>query len=101
IRRIMNKQGIATADRKHIHYQLLEMGFSHRNAVLVLYGFSAFFGSMAIIFNSIRLLSSLVIFLLIILAIQLISELAGITWNKRQPLLNSMRKISVRGRIHK
>lgn len=101
IRRLLNRQGIATADRKHIHYQLLEMGYSHRTAVLIIYAFSAFFGSMAIIFNSTRLLSSLFIFFFITLGIQLISEIAGITFDKRQPLLNRLRKLAFWGRIQK
>ncbi|WP_042143729.1 glycosyltransferase family 4 protein [Paucisalibacillus sp. EB02] len=100
-RRILNRQSVATADRKHIHYQLLAMGYSHRSAVLIIYAFSAFFGSMAIIFNSTRLLNSLVIFFFIILAIQLISELAGITSEKRQPLLNSLKKLSYWTKIQK
>ncbi|MEN2466413.1 MraY family glycosyltransferase [Ornithinibacillus sp. JPR2-1] len=95
IRRILNRQGIATADRDHIHYRLIKMGYSHRTTVLIIYGFSAFFGSMAIIFNSTRLLTSLAICFFISLGIQLISELAGITRDNRQPLLNSLRKISL------
>lgn len=94
VRRAINKQGIATADRKHIHYQLLEMGYSHRASVLIIYGFSVFFGGMAIIFNSATLLMSLVILAIIILGIQLIAEMAGITVYNRQPLLDGIRKVA-------
>ncbi|SHF75597.1 glycosyltransferase family 4 protein [Ornithinibacillus halophilus] len=93
IRRAINKQGIATADRNHIHYQLIKAGYSHRAAVLIIYGFSAFFGSMAIVFNSTRLLTSLFIFLFIILGIQLIAELAGVTVSQRRPIMDSIQKI--------
>ncbi|MFC3039969.1 MraY family glycosyltransferase [Virgibacillus xinjiangensis] len=96
IRRAMNNQGIATADRKHIHYRLMDMGYSHRQSVLILYGFSTFFGIMAIIFNSATLLSSLMIFAAIILGIQLIAELAGVTYLNRQPILSGLRRL--RGR---
>ncbi|MFD2044494.1 glycosyltransferase family 4 protein [Ornithinibacillus salinisoli] len=101
VRRSINKQGIATADRNHIHYQLIKMGYSHRTAVLIIYGFSAFFGSMAIVFNSTRLLTSLVIFVLIILGIQLIAEIAGVTSSKKQPLLDSMRKLVGIAKVNK
>jgi UDP-GlcNAc:undecaprenyl-phosphate/decaprenyl-phosphate GlcNAc-1-phosphate transferase len=36
-----------TADREHIHHRLLDLGFSHRNAVLLLYGISLTFGAAA------------------------------------------------------
>ncbi|MYL56471.1 glycosyltransferase family 4 protein [Virgibacillus halodenitrificans] len=93
IRRAMSNQGIATADKKHIHYQLIKMGYSHRQAVLIIYAFSIFFGCMAIIFNSATLLSSLVTLIVIVLGIQLIAELAGITLYNRQPLLDGLRRV--------
>ncbi|GAB3058703.1 MraY family glycosyltransferase [Virgibacillus ainsalahensis] len=94
IRRSMNNQGIATPDKMHIHYQLISMGYSHRASVLIIYGFSIFFGTMAIIFNSATLLTSLFIFGVIILGIQLIAEIAGITIYNRQPLLDGLRRLS-------
>jgi UDP-GlcNAc:undecaprenyl-phosphate GlcNAc-1-phosphate transferase len=33
--------GIMTADKQHLHYRLLEIGHSHRRAVLILYAWSA------------------------------------------------------------
>src|SRR5699024_12551609 len=42
IRRAINNQGIATPDKKHIHYQLINMGYSHRASVLIIYVFSIF-----------------------------------------------------------
>ncbi|RCW77393.1 glycosyltransferase family 4 protein [Saliterribacillus persicus] len=93
IRRAINKQSIGTADRKHIHYQLVEMGYSHRASVLIIYGFSGFFGIMAVIFNSATMLTSLIIIGLIVLGIQLIAELSGILLNGQQPLLGSIKKL--------
>ncbi|WP_249869253.1 MraY family glycosyltransferase [Oceanobacillus saliphilus] len=90
-RRAMNRQGIATADKKHIHYRLIDMGYSHKASVLIIYAFSMFFGFMAILFNSTRLLTSLAILGFIILAIQLIAELAGITHHNRKPMLSGFR----------
>lgn len=45
LRRLMTRPGsLAMADRKHLHYRLLDIGLSHRQAVLVLYVCSAVFG---------------------------------------------------------
>lgn len=93
IRRKINKQSIATADNKHIHYQLIKMGYSHRAAVFIIYGFSIFFGLMGVVFNSATLLTSLIILLLITFAIQLIAEIAGITLYRRKPLTDGFRRM--------
>ena len=42
------KSPFKSADRKHLHFRLLDIGFSHREAVLFLYVISAVFGSAAL-----------------------------------------------------
>jgi len=37
IRRIINKKPITMPDKQHLHHQLLNMGLSHKNVVLVIY----------------------------------------------------------------
>ncbi len=45
IRRLFwDKRKISEADRKHLHYRLLDVGLSHRQSVLVLYFLTASFG---------------------------------------------------------
>jgi UDP-GlcNAc:undecaprenyl-phosphate GlcNAc-1-phosphate transferase len=48
-RRAVRGQPIFQADREHIHHRLLAKGFSHRQAVLVLYGMCVFFGSVSVV----------------------------------------------------
>jgi UDP-GlcNAc:undecaprenyl-phosphate GlcNAc-1-phosphate transferase len=48
-RRAVRGQPIFQADREHIHHRLLAAGFTHRQAVLVLYGLCVFFGTMAVV----------------------------------------------------
>ena len=43
VRRVVEKRSIFTADRGHIHHRLLDMGLTHKRAVLVLYAVSALF----------------------------------------------------------
>jgi len=40
-RRVRSGRGIMTADKQHLHHRLLEIGHSHRRAVLILYAWSA------------------------------------------------------------
>lgn len=46
IRRVFieHRSPFTTADRKHLHFRLLDVGFSERRAVLLLYGLTAIFG---------------------------------------------------------
>lgn len=40
VRRILERRSIFSPDRGHIHHRLLDMGITHRRAVLILYGVS-------------------------------------------------------------
>jgi UDP-GlcNAc:undecaprenyl-phosphate GlcNAc-1-phosphate transferase len=40
LRRVIGRRSIFAADRQHLHHKLLELGLTHRHAVLVLYGCS-------------------------------------------------------------
>jgi UDP-GlcNAc:undecaprenyl-phosphate GlcNAc-1-phosphate transferase len=47
-RRLVSGRPIFTADREHIHHKLLQMGFSHRQVVMVLYAVSALFAMLSL-----------------------------------------------------
>jgi len=44
VRRFLSGQPLFTADREHIHHRLLKRGFTHKQAVVTLYGVSAALG---------------------------------------------------------
>jgi UDP-GlcNAc:undecaprenyl-phosphate GlcNAc-1-phosphate transferase len=48
VRRLISGRPIFTADREHIHHKLLQMGFSHRQVVVVLYAVSAVFAMLSL-----------------------------------------------------
>ena len=48
VRRIMERRPIFSPDRGHIHHRLLDLGITHRRAVLILYGVSVLFTAAAI-----------------------------------------------------
>jgi UDP-GlcNAc:undecaprenyl-phosphate GlcNAc-1-phosphate transferase len=50
LRRIINKQSIAQADKQHLHHQLLKMNFSHRTTVLIIYYIDALFAFASIVY---------------------------------------------------
>jgi UDP-GlcNAc:undecaprenyl-phosphate GlcNAc-1-phosphate transferase len=62
-RRFLSGKPIFQGDREHIHHMLLERGWSQRRVVLVLYGVSAMFGLLAMMFvNSGNGLTAVVLF---------------------------------------
>lgn len=51
IRRVLKHQHIYTADKEHLHHQLLGMNFSHRNTVLIIYLINILFAIASIFYT--------------------------------------------------
>lgn len=49
IRRLLTGRGVMTPDRGHIHHRLVDMGFSKKQAVFILYTMSAVLGLAAVV----------------------------------------------------
>src|SRR5699024_4464784 len=93
VRRASNKQKIMMADNKHIHYQLLEAGFSHRQTVLIIYGFSFVFGVLAIVFTEASFIASAIITVFVLFMIHILAELAGVVFGGRRPVVDSILRL--------
>lgn len=59
VRRASRGKHIFEADKKHLHHRLLQIGLSHRNTVLVIYGVNLFLGAAAILIQTLGTLWSL------------------------------------------
>jgi UDP-GlcNAc:undecaprenyl-phosphate/decaprenyl-phosphate GlcNAc-1-phosphate transferase len=82
IRRFLaGKNPFRTSDRAHLHYRLLDAGFSPRKTVLIFYAFSLFFGASALFLQSTGKL--LAIGLLFIIMIGLIISFTFLEKNRR------------------
>jgi len=57
------------ADRKHLHFRLLDIGFTQKQTVLILYGIAAAFGFVAVFLQSLGKLVALVILLCVMIAL--------------------------------
>ncbi len=67
IRRLMKGQGIMTPDRGHLHHRLIDMGFTHRTAVIILYALSAILAISAIVMFVSNFVRTLFLFFFIVL----------------------------------
>ncbi|XKG87066.1 undecaprenyl/decaprenyl-phosphate alpha-N-acetylglucosaminyl 1-phosphate transferase [Sutcliffiella horikoshii] len=93
IRRILNKQPISAPDKSHLHHRLLASGLSHRNTVLVIYGFGITFAACAIFLTSATIWGTILITVLLIILIQFIAELVGIFNEQNKPFMKFYRKV--------
>ena len=48
LRRFISGRPVLTADREHIHHKLLQLGWSHRQAVIILYAVSGLFALLSL-----------------------------------------------------
>ena len=79
LRRIKNKKPVMAPDRGHLHHKLVDMGFSTKQAVLILYAISAVLGLSAIILTGFGALRAIML-----LAVALFSMLISIYFFKER-----------------
>jgi UDP-GlcNAc:undecaprenyl-phosphate/decaprenyl-phosphate GlcNAc-1-phosphate transferase len=87
IRRLVNKQPLAAPDKSHLHHCLVRVGFSHKQAVLLIYALAASFGLAAIIFSFATQWGALLIVAVLLITIEIIVEKVGLVGSNYQPLL--------------
>ncbi|MBS4204761.1 glycosyltransferase family 4 protein [Lederbergia citrea] len=92
IRRIINNQPLSAADQHHLHHRLLSSGFSHRQAVVIIYAVAVMFGLTAVIFSMATIWGSLLIVAVLLIAIELFVEVVGLVGKDYKPLLRFMRR---------
>ncbi len=49
VRRVVQRRGIAVADREHLHHRLVRLGHGHRRAVLILWAWTAVLATLALV----------------------------------------------------
>lgn len=73
VRRIWYGTSPFKADRKHLHFRLLDIGFSQRQTVLILYFIAASFGAVTIFLQSMGKLIALLILLFVMICLAVAS----------------------------
>ncbi len=96
VRRVVNKKPISAADKNHLHHRLIQMGLSHRQTVLVIYGISALFAISALLFSQATMWGSVIIITVLVTALQIGAELIGIVHEERRPVINTVKKLRVK-----
>jgi UDP-GlcNAc:undecaprenyl-phosphate GlcNAc-1-phosphate transferase len=96
LRRYVNKMPISAPDKSHLHHCLLQLGFSHRKTVLIIYGISAVFGLCAILMSQASLWVAILIVAALFIVLIVGAEAIGIISKSRRPVLNFLQKLRLK-----
>ncbi|MHC9532312.1 glycosyltransferase family 4 protein [Dellaglioa sp. BT-FLS60] len=93
LRRILNKKPISQADKHHLHHRLMQMGLTHRQTVLVIYGLALIFSFISLLYPISSIWGSILMSIATLIGLELFVESIGLVGSKRKPLLNWIKKI--------
>lgn len=93
IRRVWNKRPITAADKNHMHHRLINMGLTHRQAVLFLYVFAILFSITALVFPISSSTSIILLMIVVLLGIEIFVELIGLVSDDFRPVLKFIKRI--------
>ncbi|XKH50673.1 undecaprenyl/decaprenyl-phosphate alpha-N-acetylglucosaminyl 1-phosphate transferase [Chryseomicrobium palamuruense] len=91
IRRLREKQPLSAADKSHLHHCLLNVGFTHRQTVLIIYSIAALFGVTALIFSQATVWGALLLVAVMLVIIELFVEIIGLAGKNYRPILNLLK----------
>lgn len=93
IRRKNNKQPLTSADKKHLHHQLMALGFTHRGAVMAIYILAIIFSFIALLINYTNVIGGALLVVTSLLALELFVELINLGGDHHKPILWLLRMI--------
>ncbi|MFS0561714.1 MraY family glycosyltransferase [Terribacillus sp. 179-K 1B1 HS] len=88
IRRIVQKKPLSAPDKLHLHHCLLNLGFSHRQTVIVIYAISGIFSITGVLYTEATMWGSTILIIALAILIELIVEITGLISDRYRPLLN-------------
>lgn len=93
LRRKLNNRPISQADKHHLHHRLMQMGLSHTQTVLVIYGIALIFSCVSLLYSFSNLWGSLLLTVATLFGLEIFVEVIGLVGDTRQPLLNFIRNL--------
>jgi UDP-GlcNAc:undecaprenyl-phosphate GlcNAc-1-phosphate transferase len=77
LRRLLERQGMMSPDRRHIHHRLAAMGLSHRHVAIILYLVTALAAGLGLFMMVTRNVGTLAVFLAVLLLLVVVFRCAG------------------------
>jgi UDP-GlcNAc:undecaprenyl-phosphate GlcNAc-1-phosphate transferase len=78
IRRLARGQNPMHADRGHVHHKLIDMGFSQKQAVAILYAITVLLGLIAVVFTTRGVIRAIIIIIAVCAAIVIALEVSKV-----------------------
>ncbi len=69
IRRVLNGKSPMSADKTHLHHRLIDLGFTHKHAVLIMYAIAAILGLTAVLIAGEGFMRAIVLVLIVSLIV--------------------------------
>lgn len=93
IRRIVNQRPLSSADHSHLHHCLLRLGYSHKQTVLLIYAWCAFFGISAIVLTISTIWVTAFVTISFALLIELGAERLGLIHQEYKPFTKFLHRL--------
>ncbi|EGJ27333.1 glycosyltransferase family 4 protein [Streptococcus porcinus] len=93
IRRSLSGKKFYEPDKMHLHHRLLSMGFTHRGAVLVVYGIAMLFSLISLLLNVSSRIGGLLLMFGLLFGLEVLIESLEIWGEKRTPLFKLLKFI--------
>ncbi|CAM4210105.1 UDP-N-acetylglucosamine--UDP-P N-acetylglucosaminyl-1-P transferase [Streptococcus penaeicida] len=93
IRRSLSGKKFYEPDKMHLHHRLLSMGFTHRGAVLVVYGIAMLFSLISLLLNVSSRIGGVLLMFGLLFGLEVLIEGLEIWGEKRTPLFNLLKFI--------
>lgn len=98
VRRLVQGRPPMSPDKSHMHHQLIGMGFTTRQAVLLMYGMTLFFGISSILFAKTTMFGAVITFIVVLIVIELIVESTELIHPNYKPIIRMSRRLLGRPR---
>lgn len=96
LRRMLNKKSIFAADKHHLHHRLIQMGLTHRQTVLVIYGIALIFSFISLLLPLSNFWGTVFLIIASLLGLELFVEAIGLVGSKNQPFLKLIKKLVIK-----
>ena len=93
IRRKLNNKPIMQADKHHLHHRLMQMGLTHRQTVLVIYGIALIFSLISLLYPLSTLWGNILLTIALLFGLELFVESIGLLGPNRAPILHSIKRV--------
>ncbi|MCC5893303.1 MraY family glycosyltransferase [Exiguobacterium sp.] len=93
VRRLVQGRPPMSPDKSHMHHQLIDMGFTTRQAVLLMYGMTFFFGIASILFAKTTTIGAIITFVIVLIVIELIVESTELIHPNYKPIIQMARRL--------